>query len=54
MNQKIELAKLLLLNTNKSIKEIAAELNFCDEHYFSNYFTQRIGLAPLKFRKLNQ
>ncbi|MDF2537205.1 MAG: hypothetical protein K0S76_226 [Herbinix sp.] len=54
MYQKLEIAKLLLLNTNKGMKEIAAELNFYDEHYFSNYFSEKVGLSPLKFRKSNQ
>lgn len=51
MGQKTELAKLILLNTNKSIKEIAMELNFGDEHYFSNYFKEKVGISPIHFRK---
>lgn len=51
MNQKLELSKLLLLNTNKSIKEISAELNFYDEHYFSRYFHEKIGVSPQAYRK---
>lgn len=54
MNQKLELAKLILLNTNKSIKEISLDLNFYDEHYFSNFFKEKIGISPLNFRKINQ
>lgn len=51
MRQKTELAKLILLNTNKSIKEISVELNFGDEHYFSNYFKEKAGVSPNHFRK---
>lgn len=51
MKQKLELAKLLLLNTNKSIKEISLDLDFHDEHYFSNYFKDKCGMAPIHFRK---
>ena len=51
MNQKLELSKLLLLNTNKSIKEISVELNFYDEHYFSRYFHEKIGLSPQAYRR---
>lgn len=51
MNQKLELSKLLLLNTNKSIKEISVELNFYDEHYFSRYFNEKIGLSPQAYRR---
>ncbi|NMA82314.1 MAG: AraC family transcriptional regulator [Epulopiscium sp.] len=54
MNQKLELSKLLLLNTNKSIKEISAELNFYDEHYFSKYFNEKIGLSPRAYRRKHQ
>lgn len=53
LNQKIELAKLLLLNSNKSIKEISMDLNFYDEHYFSNLFKTKTGISPLKYRKQN-
>lgn len=51
LNQKIELAKLLLRNTNLSSQAIALQLNFSDEHYFSNLFKQRVGLAPSLWRK---
>ncbi|MDF2943416.1 MAG: hypothetical protein K0S01_2274 [Herbinix sp.] len=54
MNQKLELAKLILLNTNKSIKEISLDLNFYDEHYFSNFFKEKIGISPLNYRKTNR
>ena len=48
--KKIEAAKLLLINTNMSIKAIAYKLSFADEHYFSNYFKSRTGNSPSKFR----
>jgi AraC family transcriptional regulator, arabinose operon regulatory protein len=48
--QKIEIAKLLLLNTRIPIKEIAYRLHFADEHYFSNCFKSRTGISPMKFR----
>lgn len=50
LNKKIETAKLLLQNTNISIKEIAYKLCFADEHYFSNHFKTKVGISPLKFR----
>lgn len=49
INQKIETSKLLLVNTNMSIKEIALALNFADEHYFSNSFKKITGKNPSKF-----
>ncbi|MDF2486881.1 MAG: hypothetical protein K0R46_3049 [Herbinix sp.] len=54
ISQKMELAKLLLLNSNKSIKEISQDLNIYDEHYFSNLFKEKVGVSPLKFRKTNE
>ncbi len=51
MKQKLDLAKLLLLNTTKSIKEISLDLDFHDEHYFSNYFKDKCGASPQAFRK---
>ncbi len=54
ISQRMELAKLLLLNSNKSIREISADLNFYDEHYFSNLFKDKNGISPLKYRKQNQ
>ena len=50
MKQRLDLAKLLLLNTNKTIKEISLDLNFHDEHYFSNYFKNKFSISPQKFR----
>lgn len=44
-------AKKLLHLTHKSIKEIAFELNFEDEFYFSRYFKKHIGLSPMHYRK---
>ncbi|WBV57945.1 helix-turn-helix domain-containing protein [Chryseobacterium daecheongense] len=37
--------------TRKSMKEIAAELNFSDEFYFSKYFKKHTGVSPTHFRK---
>jgi AraC family transcriptional regulator of arabinose operon len=47
--QKIETAKLLLSNTNISVKQIAYKLNFADEHYFSNIFKARTMVSPKAF-----
>jgi AraC-like DNA-binding protein len=37
--------------TRKSFKEIAIELNFSDEFYFSKYFKKHTGVSPTHFRK---
>lgn len=44
-------AKKLLHLTYKSIKEIAQELNFEDEFYFSRYFKKTVGVSPTLYRK---
>src|SRR5690606_29164810 len=43
-------AKKLIHLTRKNMKEIAAELNFDDEFYFSKYFKKHTGVSPTKFR----
>lgn len=44
-------AKKLLHLTYKPIKEIAADLNFEDEFYFSRYFKKEVGVSPKQFRE---
>lgn len=44
-------AKKLLHLTHKPVKEIAAELNFEDEFYFSRYFKKEVGVSPKQFRE---
>jgi AraC-like DNA-binding protein len=51
LSQKIKLAKVMLLNTNLSVKEIANNLSFGDVYYFSNVFKQKTGVSPTKYRK---
>ena len=49
-NLKIETAKLYLKNTSLKVKEIAYQVGFTDEHYFSNVFRSKTGMSPKKFR----
>lgn len=46
----IEKAKTLLANTDKYIKEIAAELNFTDDKRFITYFKYHENCFPSEFR----
>lgn len=47
---RMELACALLRNTNIQIREIARQLHFADEHYFSSAFRKAIGVAPREYR----
>jgi YesN/AraC family two-component response regulator len=47
-------AKEKLLLTDMNIKEIAYQLNFCDEFYFSKYFKRHTGLSPREYRQNNK
>lgn len=46
-------AKRLLCYSDKSIKEIAAELGYDDYSYFTRLFVKVTGMTPLNFRAKN-
>lgn len=46
-------AKRLLYHSDKSVKEIAAELGYDDYAYFSRLFTKSVGLSASSFRAKN-
>ncbi len=48
---RINHAKKLLLETDKTIREIALEVGFNNEFYFSNIFNQYALITPSLFRK---
>lgn len=54
LNKKISFAKTMLANTNLSVKEVAYNLKFADEYYFSNIFKTKVGMSPAAYRKINR
>jgi len=51
LERKLEQAMVLLLNTELTVKEIAAGLGFCDEFYFSRMFRKKCGKSPREYRQ---
>lgn len=47
-------AKLLLEQTDKSIKEIAEELNFPEQFTFRKYFKRHAGVSPTEYRSASR
>ena len=44
-------AKRELYLTNKSVKEVAFELGYEDEFYFSRFFKKNVNISPQEYRK---
>lgn len=51
LNKRLIESQRLLLDSRMSIKEIAYAVGFENENYFSEYFSSKIGISALKFRK---
>lgn len=51
LNKRLMESQRLLLESRLSIKEIAYEVGFENENYFSEFFTSKVGISALKFRK---
>ena len=54
VRQKIALARKLLEETEKPVKEIASETGFCNIAYFVNTFRRETGLTPRKYRTVDR
>ncbi len=52
IRRKIGEAQTFLLNSDLPIAEIAAQLGYPNQSYFSRLFTEHIGLSPLRYRKM--
>lgn len=44
-------AKRLLINNQLTVLEIASQLNFSDNSYFTKFFKKQAGITPEEFRK---
>ena len=53
ISQRISAACRLLSQTEQSIREIAGEVGYGDQYYFSRIFKQKVGMTPLTYRKIN-
>lgn len=47
-------AKRLLLETNRSMTQIALELGFSSSAHFSNRFSELAGMSPTRWRKAHR
>ncbi len=50
-HQKIIQSTFLLQNTRKKVFEIAEDLAYCNQFYFSKVFRQCVGMSPTQFRQ---
>lgn len=53
-NVRMDVARLLLITTNKPISEVAALSGFSSQHYFTGRFKNAYAISPLRFRHLMQ
>ena len=47
---RMEKAKELLRNSNKSMKEICLEIGYTDPNYFSRTFKKNVGVTPSEYK----
>ncbi|MEP3836548.1 MAG: AraC family transcriptional regulator [Algibacter sp.] len=50
LQKQISYSQDLLIDTDKNIKEIALEMNYQDEYYFSRIFKNKTGMSPSEYR----
>lgn len=48
---RVDLARIWLHTTDKSIQQISDELNFSTRNYFSKIFTRQVGVSPAAYRR---
>lgn len=50
-NARIEHAKIWLMTTSKSIREISDQMNFSSRNYFTKVFRENVGMTPAEYRE---
>ncbi len=48
---RLDQARLLLADQRLSVKDVAGQLNFSSEFYFSHFFRHHTGMSPTEFRQ---
>src|SRR5215469_10570740 len=48
---RLDQARLLLADARLSVKDVAAQLSFSSEFYFSHFFRHHTGMSPTEFRQ---
>lgn len=48
---RLDQARLLLADDRLSVKDVAAQLSFSSEFYFSHFFRRHTGMSPTRFRQ---
>lgn len=51
LGKKIDIAKTLLITTDFSVQHISHTLSYHNVRYFSDLFTNKVGLSPVEYRK---
>ena len=51
IQQKIEICKRRLCDSDDSVAEIAADLGYSDPQHFSKLFKSKCGMSPREYRK---
>lgn len=52
--QKIEMAKELLLTSDKTVAQVAEELHYANVQNFIRFFSREVGMTPGRFKKEHQ
>ena len=51
LRSRLDLARRMLADTNKSVQEIGAAMNYSDASHFSRFFARMTGISPSTYRR---